>query len=705
MKERSLTQPRHVMVLRRFAAALLAGYACLISYLAIVALNPALRTHIPSWWTWFGAPGSSATISVTLGLPLGYLILRRYATGRRLRSASLLVIGGMAVSAIVLAMGAYWKCHEAQSPFFAPLSWTLGLFVGSVENPFLQSDSTSVCASEQMPVALELARLLAIASTLTTAVAAAMTLSRAQLDRIALWRAPALVIVVGIDAESIPLLQAIARNMSPRETLAVLTSNPDSEVIAAVRNVGGRIRTVDLDDDYELAGLTLWPRLDRLYLLSNDPARNLSRYAVIDEQVDRLQSDRVRLPLTVRIDDPWQAEVWRRSFLSSSERRWVADAIGRYEITAAKLIRHIAGNDRAEPTRTVLICGMSPLTHALTSELAQVHREYELYTRPGTDLPNSAVIMAADASGFIADHNLRQQRVAGDGPAVQILPIDSEPTVEMIGQYLKETEPSSVAVILCNTESSGQGVGTRLALRFTGLKIYQVSDSATALTSTSVVGQLYAFPINMDIDATAPQDAWERAAEMIHESYSQRSPRDTPTTRYWKDLDPFVKGSNRRLVINTLWMVEKETRLTWNSLESPPVEPLPEGFTSLSVEDQLKILLLDEAEVDRLIEREHDDWCRYHWARGWRQGAEKSFERKEHPALLTWAELMTTGQAAKYRDVALKTLVGTLINLRNLGYRAVPKEPSVPPVGALFTSADPEVDQRIASEPDNSPIG
>ena len=62
-----------------------------------------------------------------------------------------------------------------------------------------------------------------------------------------------------------------------------------------------------------------------------------------------LGDTRRRLPLTVRIDDPWQAEVWRRNFLGDensapddpSSRRWVADAVGRHEITAARLVRHM----------------------------------------------------------------------------------------------------------------------------------------------------------------------------------------------------------------------------------------------------------------------------------------------------------------------------------------------------------------------------
>lgn len=72
--------------------------------------------------------------------------------------------------------------------------------------------------------------------------------------------------------------------------------------------------------------------------------------------------------------------------------------------------------------------------------------------------------------------------------------------------------------------------------------MYLASAAATSLIDISVVGDLYTYPIDMELDEAAPQDAWERAAELIHEHYSAGTSRDRPTTRPWKDLDP-LSGS------------------------------------------------------------------------------------------------------------------------------------------------------------------
>src|ERR1700730_12385686 len=72
------------------------------------------------------------------------------------------------------------------------------------------------------------------------------------------------------------------------------------------------------------------------------------------------------------------------------------------------------------------------------------------------------------------------------------------------------------------------------------------------------------------------QDVLERAAELIHEHYSAGTKRDKPSTRPWKYLDTFIRQSNRRQVLNALWIVETLGNHTWNSLEQTgPTESLP----------------------------------------------------------------------------------------------------------------------------------
>lgn len=647
-----------------------ACYVVSVLYVCALALEPTLSTHAPSWIRWFGTPGSLATIAVVLAFPVLHFALRRLAGKVALTGPPLMVIAAMAASALALGMSAYLRCHGDQAPFFAPLSWTLALFAGNVEAPF-GPDAGSVCAS--MPVALEIGRLLAIATTLAAAVAAALALFRSQLDRVAIWRASSLTVVVGIDDETVSMVRAIARTTNPAGTLVVLTDSAESSLARTVHDLGAKVREVNLADPESMSKLTLWNRLNRLYLLSADPVENLKRFKVIDAQALKARGAGVRLPLTVRIDDPWQAEVWRRSFLANSERGWVADAVGRNEITAAKLVRHMTtqGGDAGdlEPPKTVVLCGLYPLTYALASEFAQLRREQQLYPKPYVSPPSNVIIFARGAQSFVDDHQLRQGRMAAGSAMVAVTARDEEPTVDAITEYLRNEDPGCHAIVLADSSLVTQG--TRLASRFPTLRVYSASAVSRSL-GFSIVGHLYSFPINMELDADAPQDVWERAAELIHEHYSAGTQRNTPATRPWKELDPFIKQSNRRQLLNALSMVETIAGRTWNSLgQSAPAKPLPDTFTAMEPLEQLEILGFDEPTVAKMVEAEHEDWRKYYEAAKWQYAEIRNDHQRRHNKLLPW-HVMVARHPEFVRD-ARRSLVSTLLNLRDLGYRSIPK--------------------------------
>lgn len=653
----------------RLLSLLDACYVASVIYICALALDPMLSSGAPPWIRWFGEPGSHTTIAVVLAFPLLHFALRRFTGKKALAGPPLMVIAAMAASAVALGMSAYWRCNGTQAPFFAPLSWTLALFAGNVEAPF-GPGGAAACESMSMPVALEIGRLLAIATTLTAAVAAAMALFQSQLDRIAIWRASSLTVVVGIDDETVSMVRAIARTTNPNGTLVVLTDSAESGLARAVHDLGAKIRAVNLVEPESMSTLTLWHRLNRLYLLSADPVENLKRFRIIDARVGRARGASVRRPLTIRIDDPWQAEGWRRSFLANSERGWVADAVGRNEITAAKLVRHmtIQGGDLSPPA-TVALCGLYPLTYALASEFAQLRREQQLYPKPDVQQPSNVIIFAKGAQTFVDDHHMRQARMSPKDATVTVVARDGEPTVDAITEYLRDEDPACHAIVLA--DPTMETLGTRLASRFPTLRVYSASSVSTSL-GLSVVGHLYSFPINMELDADAPQDVWERAAELIHEHYTSGTQRNTPTTRRWKDLDPFIKQSNRRQLLNALSMVETIADRTWNSLAQPgPAEPLPDGFAAMEPSEQLRILGFEEATVAKMVEAEHEDWRRYYEDARWKYSERRNDAKHRHDKLLPWPVLVE--RHPEFVRDARRSLVSTLVNLRDLGYRSVPK--------------------------------
>ena len=75
----------------------------------------------------------------------------------------------------------------------------------------------------------------------------------------------------------------------------------------------------------------------------------------------------------LRMDEAWQAEDWRRRYLSRIPE-WIVDTISENEVTARLLVDHLVerGVDH------VLLAGQSDLTFAVVAELAQRGREGDL---------------------------------------------------------------------------------------------------------------------------------------------------------------------------------------------------------------------------------------------------------------------------------------------------------------------------------------
>ncbi|KUI26049.1 hypothetical protein AU195_13775 [Mycobacterium sp. IS-1496] len=577
------------------------------------------------------------------------------------------------------------------------------MFVGTVE-PVYATGRADFCGQLPVPVALELARFFAIATTLSTAIFAALTLFRSQVDRIAIRRARALTVVVGLDEDTLPLVAAIARRMGANETLAIITSDSNRSCVSEARSLGARIREMPLTDSAALAHLRLWKRLTRLYLLSEDSAHNEERLQAIDHALDALGVDRPRLPLTVRIDNPWHAEVWRRSFLESNTasvstengaRRWVADAVGKFEITAGRVARHLARVEpgAGAPAKGVLLVGLYPLTYALTSEMAQMHRERKVFDDPDRRLPSRVIVMSPGASGFLTDHQLRQERISPGEAALHVEASDVVPSVEKVGDTIGRDD-REFAVVL--TDPSLEIFATRLANRRPGLRIYQASTAATSLRPSSAIGSLFPFPVTFQFDNDAPQDAWERAAELIHEAYRANSRAMgwpiAPEVDYdWTTLGPFWKQQNRRQVTHTLALVESVGH-TWNTLSHPPAPPLPARFAEMEREDKLRELGFEPETVRRMIAAEHDDWMKSFTSEGWKYAEIRDDKAKRHNRLLPWDQLMAQDEHTRriiaqckasgtvppeglrlHEHRAQDSLIDTLHTLRSLGYRSIPR--------------------------------
>ena len=680
---------RRTVTSSRVIRAAVSGIAALlVVYLALLALRPALADSLPAALSWFGRPASVPTIMIALVLLGAACALNFRTPGLDVKGVPVKVVAALIATTLVLGMSSYGPCHDERHPaFFSALASTFSLFRGIIR----QDGSSEVCPMPT-PVALEVARLSALATIFVGVVGVAAVLFRAQADRIRAALARSVTAVVGLDDDALAMVGALARTSADRRgTLVVITTSEEKVSAGECRSRGACVVTVDFKRPETYESLRLWRRLKRLYLLSPDPSTNLQRLGLIDPLSG--SGEEGRLPLTVRIDDPWQAEAWRSQHFGGSDTRWAADAVSKYEVTARRLLDQIVATREAS---RIIVCGTSPLTLALCADVSQRRLECAYYAATGEPALPAMTLVAKNAEEYRQDHefHLNQRGLASDQPPV--VAVTETPSVRVLTGLISDgddvvTGPATTAVIFVDA-GAGSGVdattGTRLAARYPAMPVYAWDPiSRVSEERLPIVGQLITYRLAMDVPTGQAHDAWERAAMLIHDRYVADTGRDTPATLPWVQLAGFYRGSNRRQVRNALWMVEQIGGHTWNSWDGPalaaPSAPEPLGLEPL---ERLRRLGFRPEAAMAMARAEHEDWCRFYRKEGWRYGPVRDDDRKTHDKLVDWVvieadpTLLTT---------ALNSLAATLSSLRELGYRSRPTWEEFDRVGTVIAEQRP----------------
>ena len=190
--------------------------------------------------------------------------------------------------------------------------------------------------------------------------------------------------------------------------------------------------------------------------------------------------------------------------------------------------------------------------------------------------------------------------------------------------------------------------------------------------SSQIVGMLQTYGLALGTRDGQVQDAWERAARLIHERYvatiDPSAPR-SPAAMPWSELNEFYRGSNRRQVRNALWMVEQIAGHTWNTWGSPPAQLSGSDMADLPPLEQLALMGFDHYSAMSMAQAEHEDWCRYYRRIGWKYGPTRDDAHKIHDKLVDWSAVESKPDLL---NAAVRSLAGTLWSLRQLGYRSRP---------------------------------
>ncbi len=640
---------------RPAAAAVVWLYALLLVWLVVTAFNPEARTLAPSVVSWLATPGSVGAMTVALAMSavaFAALVATRWRASVRV---PFLLSVWCAGAALPLAIAAYLPCSGSAPPFWDALSNSFALFLGSFERPFGPGE---VCAYP-VPLALQLARLLAILATLTGATSVLFSLYRSQLDRLAMLRARRLVAVIGSDESSWPVLQRLVRSGDPSQRTVLLTSDPGS-VAERARAIGVLVLRTGSDDPLGLREGFRWGRTVRCYLLSPDAAVNRSRAMLLRRIVPGLEQQPTRrLTVIARIDDPWHADDFRKRFIG--DPGFVFDAIGSHEATAEALI----GRIRQLPAVShLLLVGGGPLALALLAELSQLGRELQ-FLDEGASLPQ-VWLLDPESEDLVADHRVRQQRFASD--LLQLSPVPGPAGLTQLDAALGRVGAESGSPVVVITHGDTR-LGTRLAVRRPDLPIFELSAGDRPLFGDEpVVGRLAAFTLALSQPSGRSADAWERAARAIHERYRRRFP-DARLAVAWEELPEFFRESNRRQLASILDGMAALGR-TWSpaGAERASIDEARSSSPEAEVRigEGRRLFELGAAELTSLAESEHESWRKHYLADGWRHGEVRDDGKRRHPDLLPWSQLDAAARAKTEAGV-----VDSLFQLRALGYRAV----------------------------------
>ena len=207
----------------------------------------------------------------------------------------------------------------------------------------------------------------------------------------------------------------------------------------------------DLDDARSLETLLVRKgrfKVRALYVVSADVSANLSWAKQFREIADASLSTSGDDPprITVRIDDPWQAEYWRRTNAyrtptggRTESVRWVSDALSIHEVTASVLVRHVQDptvDPNVQHDRLVVV-GHSPLALAVCAELAQREREAGVLRETHEPSFSRLVLVGPQADHLKRQHAIRQERFGNSAG-----PVDIEVAV------MAATEPALAALLI-----------------------------------------------------------------------------------------------------------------------------------------------------------------------------------------------------------------------------------------------------------------
>ncbi len=605
---------------------------------ALFALG--VYVDLPGFLDAYGDPQASWPITVNLVAGLVAFGTWRWVNRRNSRPFAVVLLGLGIATVLVLASASYGRCPEAGlSTGWSVVTRVVGLLTN---NYAVDMFAAPGCDTGGVPLALQFARLTQLIVLLVAATSALAALLRTQVDRVAVRWSPRLSVILGLDATSVPLLPALAAD-SERYTLAVLTTDPGAPWVGQARAAGWRVVITDPRRVESLSRLLNRPRgrhaLRRLAVLAADSTEAQRLMTTVQSAVEGRRSVTGNHPVRalLRMDEAWQAEDWRRRYLSRIPE-WIVDTISENEVTARLLVDHMVehGVDH------VLLAGQSDVTFAVIAELAQRDRERALV--PSEPQVPSVTIVGPSADEILEEHVLAQRRFGNS--KFDRVRVETGRELEAVVHDAVQHDAAPALLFSGDVEVADQRQASRLGSTYPGLLVYSRHTEVTGLGSEPLLAQVRAFGTTLDAGQGRPVDSWERIASLVHGQYvlGLADPKD-PARQPWSELDQFYRGSSVRQVLTVLGSAVAVGRSWGASSEAPSP--------------------LSDQQLDEMARREHDSWREHRERNGWTWGAQRDPVKQRHPDMVSWDELSDEGRAKNHHLV-----VESLALLETLGYRS-----------------------------------
>jgi hypothetical protein len=614
------------------------------------------------WWRQALRPDARWTLPILATAWVGALALYWWPRRQHRHDISLLALLSMVVVGVVLAEASFLPCADGQAPLIAPLSWVLALFTGSLEGRF----GPGTGCPGQLPLAIQVARVVCLGATFVGVAAAVTVLWRAEIDRLKTRFVGELTMMTGLDDMTVALLGKLVAESGERKVV-IVEADPNHPLLEEVRATGARVIIADPSRAEALRPVLTHlgkPSVQRVFALHPGAQDNETILAEVREVLGQARPDTDHHPhIVARLDDPRHADTWRGNHVWSHQL-WLEDALSPYETTAVFAVRAVL----AHGARRLILCGDTTLALAILIEAARSaweQRELREAQEAGGGHP-------AGGPGFPAIHimaeralDLQREFSATASPqlsgALPPVKIAAEPWRSHLLGVLDSlsAQDAAACVVVITDAPTPEGIheAGRVARLHPGTVIYAQS-AGDAGTAGVVFDRLHLFQRGFLVDGDLPDDTWTRLARHNHECYRLRwpvpagSPKES-ARRPWEELDEFFRLENIRQVRQVLSSAVSLGR-QWRPLRAVPPGSMVE-FT--------------ESELLSIARAEHDRWRARRIAAGWRPpqaGEPEDNSRRVNASIVDWEALPPATRQANVQHIG-----SILERLETIGYSAV----------------------------------